>query len=98
MWNEVEPGISGRFRLKLGYPVSLRSFYFPTNDMLEETPTEVCPFAHTFVFCLRKPGRVADQMARITKTIPLKMSRDPGHGHRRARDSWRERSVDPATP
>jgi len=56
MWNEVEPGISRRFRLKLGYSVSLRFFCFPTNDIVEERPADVCPFAHTFVLCLPESG------------------------------------------
>jgi hypothetical protein len=58
MWSGVEPEILGRSGRNQRLDFPLRSFYFPTNYIVEGTGVDICPFADMFVFSLRATGPV----------------------------------------
>ncbi len=63
----MEPGISGRFRLKLRFCFRFGLFASPTSTMLEQTATDICPFADMDAISLCTHGPVLKHGARHAK-------------------------------
>jgi hypothetical protein len=51
-------------------------FASPTNNILEQTATGICPFADIDVICLRTPGPVAQIMLKLASPRRYEKSKD----------------------